>query len=407
MNIACSLGMILEGPVAFDGKDYYFSEGGGYYIERIASQFEKVVVFAHVLKQDDPYYENVALYKFSSPNLSFVELPMWRKGISKLVGKAFQMLQVTRVLYSGLSQLDVAHVFLPGYSGAIASIILRLTRKKYSVYLASDWPEEAAVLFPFSGLSKLLFLPIYRFILELLQNQAALSSTFTLTAGKLLCEKYQHSTNYAEETVPRLYWPEISMFDRHDTCCSQTITLLFVGYLIERKGARYFIEGISLLQKMTSTKITGVVVGEGEERQFLTELVESLDLTESIRFTGYLPNGPQLFSEFQDADIFVCPSFSGEGFPRVLYEAMSQGLPIIATDICGISDKLSPSENALFVEPKDAAVIAQSAHLLITDTGLRRTLIDNGKYFMTKLMKDMDGGRQYARLFSKYCEMSE
>ncbi len=120
-----------------------------------------------------------------------------------------------------------------------------------------------------------------------------------------------------------------------------------------------------------------------------------------VLFRGHLPYGPDLMNEFKQADIFVFPSL-GEGFPRVLYEAMTHGLPIVATDVGGVSSEVIDGARGMLVPPADATAIAQNIVKIIEDDDLRRRLISNCLKHMELSFKDSDGGVQIAGLYEKH-----
>ena len=64
--------------------------------------------------------------------------------------------------------------------------------------------------------------------------------------------------------------------------------------------------------------------------------------------TGFIPFGPGLLERYRDAHAFVHVSLT-EGLPQVLYEAMGSGLPIVATDVGGVSDALEGGQAGLVV----------------------------------------------------------
>ena len=74
-------------------------------------------------------------------------------------------------------------------------------------------------------------------------------------------------------------------------------------------------------------------LGSGEELPSLSRLADSLGLSDAIRFHGYVPFGRELLDLYCESDLFVLPAVAGEGLPKVLVEAMSQGVPAIATDV--------------------------------------------------------------------------
>ena len=57
----------------------------------------------------------------------------------------------------------------------------------------------------------------------------------------------------------------------------------------------------------------------------------------------------QLMPLYRDYDLFVLPTQPGEGIPRVLMEAMANGLPIVTTDVSGIASLITNGENGLLI----------------------------------------------------------
>ncbi len=72
------------------------------------------------------------------------------------------------------------------------------------------------------------------------------------------------------------------------------------------------------------------------------------------------------------ADIFVFPSFYREGIPRVLLEAASMGLPLVAADVPGSRDVVEDGVNGFLVAPRDAGAIAEALLRLAGAPDLRR-----------------------------------
>ncbi len=104
-------------------------------------------------------------------------------------------------------------------------------------------------------------------------------------------------------------------------------TILTVARLSPVKRLDRFIKIIDLLKEPIQ-EIRGIIVGDGEEKENLISLRNTLNLNpESVLFLGMRDDIPQLLSQ---ADIFLLTS-DHEGIPNAMLEAMSAGLPIVTT----------------------------------------------------------------------------
>jgi glycosyltransferase involved in cell wall biosynthesis len=131
--------------------------------------------------------------------------------------------------------------------------------------------------------------------------------------------------------------------------------LVTVGRLNIQKGHCYLFQAISkVLKKISNLKL--LVVGEGEEEKKLKNLVELLDLTGSIVFTGLRDDIENILSI---AELFVFPSL-WEGLPNALLEAMAAGKPVIATTVGGVSELVVPGKTGLLIPPKDTDALAHA-----------------------------------------------
>lgn len=147
--------------------------------------------------------------------------------------------------------------------------------------------------------------------------------------------------------------------------------IIFVGSLQIVKGLKYLIEAFKIVKyKIPELKL--ILVGEGDERKELERLVKKNQLEKQITFMGNVLNNN--IPEYMTAsDIFVLPSLS-EGFPLVILEAMASGLPIIATNVRGISEIIKEGENGFLVEPKNPEQIAEKILYLLPDEKLRERI---------------------------------
>jgi glycosyltransferase involved in cell wall biosynthesis len=140
---------------------------------------------------------------------------------------------------------------------------------------------------------------------------------------------------------------------------STRIRLICVCRLVSRKGLEFLVEA---MQELKRDGITLDIVGSGPEQQRLAEQIRSRGLGDHIRLTGYV-GSEHLHRYYHQADVFVLPSLS-ESFGQVLLEAMSSGLPIVASAIGGIPEIIRDKTNGLLVPPKDAKALVQAIRWL-------------------------------------------
>ena len=75
-----------------------------------------------------------------------------------------------------------------------------------------------------------------------------------------------------------------------------------------------------------------------------------------------------------NSDIFVFPSYHGEGMPNSVLKAMAFGLPIIATPVGGLIDVLEDNRTGFFVEIKNVEQIIEKSSIFFDDLILRKSI---------------------------------
>jgi D-inositol-3-phosphate glycosyltransferase len=113
-----------------------------------------------------------------------------------------------------------------------------------------------------------------------------------------------------------------------------------------------------------------VIGGAGPEMEHIQELSAG---DPSIDLLGYVPDD-ELPGVYGQADLFVLPSRSGEGFGLVVLEAMACGLPVIATASGGVVDIVEDGFNGRLVRPDDAAALSEGIAELVDNAEMRSRL---------------------------------
>lgn len=167
-------------------------------------------------------------------------------------------------------------------------------------------------------------------------------------------------------------------------------TLLFVGGL---DSAHYF-KGLSVLLKsmvLVKNPITLHVVGDGDLRTQYENEAKAAGVDRHVRFLGRL-NEEDLIRQYQQADMLVLPSInSHEAFGLVLIEAMSCGLPVIASNLPGVRSVFTDGKEGFIVEPNNVRDLAEKITFLSENEQRRQEMaqaartLANEKYSWEKI----------------------
>lgn len=123
-----------------------------------------------------------------------------------------------------------------------------------------------------------------------------------------------------------------------------------------------------------------LMVGEGDSKKKLVKLAEELGLNDKAVFLGFWKDLPDILGKF---DIFVLPSLS-EGFPIVNLEAMASSLPVVSTDVGGVSEAVRDGFNGKLVPPGDPALLAEALFELASDPARAREMGVRGRVMVEK-----------------------
>lgn len=151
------------------------------------------------------------------------------------------------------------------------------------------------------------------------------------------------------------------------------ISLIFIGRLAEPKKPELTIEAVSLLPDEIKSNIKFTIIGDGPKKEMLKKIAD--DKKVNVEFKGSLEKSEAL-KELEKVDIFAFISV-WEGFPYTILEAMSYGLPIIASNVGGISEAVNES-NGILVN-NEVRQIREAILKLVSDKDLRLKLGEQGK----------------------------
>lgn len=147
--------------------------------------------------------------------------------------------------------------------------------------------------------------------------------------------------------------------------------ILFLANLYRRKGLEDLLKAMPIvLSRIPDTRL--IVVGDGPDRDFFVELTKNLGLEEKVDFEGSVPHY-ETVKYYKSANIYCLPSY-GEPAANTILEAMSCGLPIVATKSGGVPDIVVNGKSGILVLHRDSDALSEALITLLKDEGKRKEM---------------------------------
>jgi glycosyltransferase involved in cell wall biosynthesis len=137
----------------------------------------------------------------------------------------------------------------------------------------------------------------------------------------------------------------------------EDILVNFAGRLSREKGVHYLIEAMERLPE----KYKLIVLGVGPEKEAYERLAAHLELGARVRFLGFVE---QVDDYMVAADVMALPSTWHEACPRQVIEAMSHGVPVVASRIGGMAELFDDGVEGVYVSPRSAKELAEAIGFL-------------------------------------------
>jgi glycosyltransferase involved in cell wall biosynthesis len=140
--------------------------------------------------------------------------------------------------------------------------------------------------------------------------------------------------------------------------------IAFAGRLRTRKAAAVLLAAMpSVLARVPGARL--LVLGGGEQEAAVAAMVRRLGLAAAMELPGVLPRS-EVVRRLAGADLFCLPS-TYEGLPLAILEAMSLGLPVVATAVSGNPEAVEHGVSGLLVPPESASALADALVELLLD----------------------------------------
>ena len=178
--------------------------------------------------------------------------------------------------------------------------------------------------------------------------------------------------------------------------------ILGVARFVRTKGFDVLLQAAKLLEK-EGLDFHLTLAGAGPRRFQLRYLVRKLGLTHRVTFPGFVPH--DLISDlFCSADVFVMPSVvhstgDRDGIPTVIMEALLHRLPVVASDVSGISEVIRNGETGLLVQQRDPPALAKAIRAVL---GNRETALKMAEKGQNLILELFDPEKNHKIVFDLY-----
>jgi glycosyltransferase involved in cell wall biosynthesis len=342
----------------------------GTFIESLANHFESVIYFS-------PQCDTMDLTSYPIPangRIRFVSL-----GPGGYYWDHFhKMRRMCRIFEQTRDQWDILIIRTP-------------TPRAYTVWKYAGKPERTVILLVGNFFSSsyatflrpmgLLFFIRSMWFRQFLTRMCKISSHLITANSSSLVKYWINRTNAKVELIQTssISDEDIISVSRTDLFRAPPYRLLFVGRVCFDKGIRELLAALRMLNTNNPNEYSLDVVGSLGDLGGISfqSLIEQHGVSKWVRYHGFVPFGERLFGFYRSADAYMLPSYH-EGMPHTVWEAMSQGTPVVVSRIDGMRDFFSDRKDVLFVEPRNADSILESLMILEKDLGLCARLSANG-----------------------------
>lgn len=174
-------------------------------------------------------------------------------------------------------------------------------------------------------------------------------------------------------------------------CKNQPVKVLFLGRLVERKGAGELLRALPLVRKLTQTEFSVEIAGRGPLLKEYQQFVRSENLEDVVSFSGFIPEEKKA-DLLAQADIIALPAYGGESFGISVVEALAASTgALIAGDNPGYASTLGELRECL-IDPKDTQAFAHRLKKLIDSPNYRKELsrrqVEQARLFDTPRVVD-------------------
>jgi len=163
--------------------------------------------------------------------------------------------------------------------------------------------------------------------------------------------------------------------------------IVCLGRLKSHKGVNLLLKAVASLRERHKLKVSLALIGDGPEREKLTDLSEKLKISDQVTFYGLIPDSKEVYAIMKECSLCVVPTIGGGAGNVTLYEAYGCGLPVLGFRCPdGMDpDLIDHGMTGLWIDPITPEALANGLYSVLSDKKIlqkmRLAVIENAKRF--------------------------
>jgi len=237
--------------------------------------------------------------------------------------------------------------------------------------------------------------PILKFFIKL----ALVKAEAILSTSKTMARQTQRFVS-GKEIVVTPFGVDLSKFYPTKRQDNSKFTIGTARKLARKYGIEYLIRALSIfLKEVDNSQL--IIAGNGPQKNELMNIAKKLGIEKSVKFLGFIHHD-RLPKIIANMDIFCMPSIlKSESFGVAALEAQACGVPVISSNIGGLSETIIDGKTGFLVKPKDPHAIVDKCLFLYKNPVIRKNMGEEGRKFVTKYYNWSENIKIIKRMYRK------
>ena len=335
----CSIALFASWNLTRVGSSLYIPTTHYIYLDFVSKLYKKIYLISPVLETSS----GLSGKEITQDNVIILNLPYG--------GSYLKSIKYYKIYYNTIKKaVNLVDLFYCRVPGPYVWLPALLFKKQTIMHFVGDTIDATRHNEKWSWLKKKLmiagYLPDYWLTLK-----AAKKST-VFTNGPHLAERLAHHRIKATPVISST----ISEKDLHDDFTplpvnADKVTITYIGYVRFAMGMNCLMAFCKRMHE-AGIKYHFNLVGSGEMFDDVRAFIESERLSEYVSMHGHISDKAKMNSILRQSDLFFFPSLS-EGSPRVIIEAMAQGVPVVSTPVGSLPSTFKEGETIRFFDYND------------------------------------------------------